>query len=63
MRFQKRFAAIVVLTAATLLGTESMPPSLKSNTSSLVTFNKDVLPILQENCQECHRPAGIAPMR
>lgn len=32
------------------------------------TFYKDVLPILQENCQACHRPAGlnmggmIAPM-
>ena len=31
-------------------------------------FYKDVLPILQENCQECHRPAGtnyggmVAPM-
>jgi hypothetical protein len=26
------------------------------------TFNKDVLPILQKNCQECHRPGAIAPM-
>lgn len=26
------------------------------------TFNKDVLPILQKNCQECHRPGEIAPM-
>jgi hypothetical protein len=32
------------------------------------TFTKDVLPIVQENCQECHRPKGdetfgmIAPM-
>src|SRR3954462_8249179 len=26
------------------------------------TFNKDVLPILQENCQSCHRPGQIAPM-
>jgi mono/diheme cytochrome c family protein len=26
------------------------------------TFNKDVLPILQQNCQECHRPGAIAPM-
>ena len=36
--------------------------------SSRVTFYKDVLPILQNNCQECHREAGmnyggmIAPM-
>jgi hypothetical protein len=27
-----------------------------------VTFNKDVLPILQKNCQACHRPGQIAPM-
>src|SRR5437879_6580116 len=27
-----------------------------------VTFNKDVLPILQQNCQTCHRPGNIAPM-
>src|SRR6266851_895390 len=26
------------------------------------TFNKDVLPILQQRCQECHRPGQIAPM-
>src|ERR1051325_525524 len=26
------------------------------------TFNKDVLPILQKNCQSCHRPGQIAPM-
>ena len=27
-----------------------------------VTFNKDVMPILQRQCQECHRPQQIAPM-
>lgn len=26
------------------------------------TFNKDVLPILQKNCQGCHRPGEIGPM-
>ena len=26
-----------------------------------VTFNKDVLPVLQKNCQSCHRPGQIAP--
>src|SRR5262252_4860731 len=25
------------------------------------TFNKDVLPILQKNCQVCHRPGEIGP--
>ncbi len=27
-----------------------------------VTFTKDVAPILQKNCQACHRPGSIAPM-
>ena len=27
-----------------------------------VTFNKDVLPVLQKNCQGCHRPGEAAPM-
>ena len=27
-----------------------------------VTFNKDVAPILQKNCQGCHRPGEVAPM-
>src|SRR5215470_16897766 len=32
------------------------------STSPAVTFNKNVLPILQGNCQSCHRPGQIAPM-
>jgi mono/diheme cytochrome c family protein len=31
-------------------------------TAASVTFNKDVLPILQANCQTCHRPGEVAPM-
>src|SRR5580704_12191589 len=27
-----------------------------------VTFDKDVLPILQKRCQSCHRPGQLAPM-
>lgn len=30
--------------------------------SAPVTFTKDVLPVLQNKCQECHRPGEIAPM-
>ena len=25
------------------------------------TFHKDIVPILQKNCQECHRPGQVAP--
>ena len=31
-------------------------------TASVPTFSKDVLPILQKNCQGCHRPGETAPM-
>ncbi len=34
----------------------------EASTAGPVTFNKDVLPILQRNCQTCHRPGNIAPM-
>jgi len=27
-----------------------------------VTFSRDVAPILQRSCQECHHPDGVAPM-
>ena len=27
-----------------------------------VTFNKDIAPILQRSCQNCHRPGQVAPM-
>src|SRR5215470_12524011 len=30
--------------------------------SNGVTFTKDVLPILQSRCQDCHRPGEAAPM-
>ena len=33
-----------------------------SNGRQAVTFHKDVEPILQKNCQGCHRPGEVAPM-
>src|SRR5580658_2183462 len=30
--------------------------------STIPTFNQDILPILQKNCQSCHRPGEIGPM-
>jgi len=40
----------------------SIPAMAADTTSAPVTFNKQVLPILQEHCQGCHRPNQIAPM-
>ncbi len=36
--------------------------TLSAESVSTPTFNKDVLPILQKNCQVCHRPGEIGPM-
>src|SRR5713226_1222421 len=30
--------------------------------SGAPTFNRDILPILENRCQECHRPGQVAPM-
>jgi hypothetical protein len=41
------------------------PPAIQPLSAAppaVPTFNKDVLPILQKNCQECHRTGAIAPM-
>ena len=50
--------------AACLVGILAVTVS-QSRTSAAddpVTFSKDVLPILQKNCQTCHRPGQMAPM-
>jgi hypothetical protein len=33
-----------------------------ASVSSQITFNKDVLTIMQKRCQGCHRPGEVAPM-
>src|SRR5579872_6772215 len=37
-------------------------PALAADSAKPVTFTKDVAPILQKKCQECHQPGSIAPM-
>src|SRR5262249_20176900 len=34
----------------------------KATTSATVTYYRDVLPILQKNCQSCHRPGEVGPL-
>src|SRR5262245_56991197 len=57
-----RLIVFVLLTAMTALGTEISSRSVTSDQAARVTFNKDVLPILQKNCQTCHRTGEVAPM-
>jgi len=42
-----------------LLGTSAVAAA---QTSQTPTFSKDVAPIFQRSCQNCHRPGSIAPM-
>jgi hypothetical protein len=52
-------AAMMILGAVLAIG-QAGPQSARADQA--VTFNKDVLPILQKNCQSCHRPGQVAPM-
>src|SRR5215475_11205180 len=45
-----------------LVAQAAFSTGLASSSSTPVTFNKDILPILQANCQTCHRPGEIGPM-
>ncbi len=51
-----------VLAAGTAIVVATISPKAADDTPAPVTFAKDVLPILQRNCQSCHRPGQIAPM-
>jgi hypothetical protein len=47
-------ASVMCLIQLTALAADTAPKE--------VTFSKDVAPILQRACQNCHRPGSIAPM-
>jgi mono/diheme cytochrome c family protein len=47
------------LVAAAVL---AAPGSAAAQTKQAVTFSKDIAPILQRSCQQCHRPNSVAPM-
>src|SRR3954471_12713782 len=54
----RRFPIIAALLAVCFGST--LPSAAAQSQPS--TFNKDVLPVLQKNCQGCHRPGEVAPM-
>lgn len=66
MRAAKRFACCLAMASAVL--TANAWAADDNPAGERPTFFKDVLPILQQNCQICHRPGGtdmggmIAPM-
>jgi len=52
MRYAMSVAVVLAMAA----------PALAADSAKPVTFSKDVAPILQKRCQECHQPGSIAPM-
>src|SRR5256714_896028 len=53
------FCAIVTLFVAMLFATAS---TSAGGSKRAIVFTKDVAPILQKHCEECHRQGGVAPM-
>ena len=53
------FAGASVWTATPVADQTSAAATNKP--AGAITFNKDVLPIVQKNCQSCHRPDHIGP--
>jgi hypothetical protein len=56
----RRFALLLAVPAAVL--TTVTAPKAQSPVQPSVTFTKEVAPIFQKSCQNCHRPGSIAPM-
>lgn len=66
MNRQCAVSAIVGLTGLVAISLGSVTSAQSGQVATVgattVTFHKDVEPILQKNCQSCHRPGQIGPM-
>lgn len=58
----KTVAMVAGLGLLTLIAAAWQTPGAAKTAISPPTFYKDVLPILQDHCQSCHRPGEVAPM-
>jgi mono/diheme cytochrome c family protein len=54
----------VVVLVAHASAQSASPPRAGADSAAgpVVTFTKDVAPILQKNCQQCHQPGAVGPM-
>ncbi|MGE0704732.1 MAG: hypothetical protein AB7P22_12435, partial [Vicinamibacterales bacterium] len=57
-----RLARIGALAAAGALAIAPSVASAQAQGAATPTFARDVMPILQRSCQNCHRAGEIAPM-
>src|SRR5438874_1760974 len=63
--FGYRVSALRSLSLVAAMVGLALPGTLRSqtpDTRAAVTFSKDIAPILQRSCQECHHADGVAPM-
>ena len=58
---RRRRLCVGVLAVAAIAGISAISHA-QSVDSEGVTFAKDIAPIFQQKCQECHRPDSMAPM-
>jgi mono/diheme cytochrome c family protein len=55
-------AAAIGLTAPAWLHAQQAQAPQEVSAAPEVTFTRDIVPILQRSCQNCHRPGQVAPM-
>jgi Copper type II ascorbate-dependent monooxygenase, C-terminal domain len=60
--FGQTWNAIAAVAAALLLSAATAGESSRSASAQSPTFYRNILPILQDHCQTCHREGEIAPM-
>ena len=63
-----KYFGLILLAGAAAVGSASLnaqqapAAATPPQSSKAVTFTKDIAPILQRSCQNCHRPGQVAPM-
>src|SRR5688572_3803565 len=58
----ERVTRVLLGLAAAWVVSAAVPVAAQATVDRPVTFAKDIAPILQKSCQQCHRPDSIAPM-
>src|SRR5262245_54902719 len=57
-----KVAGLLALSMAAVMTSVAVTAQQPRGVPSEVTFAKDIAPILQRSCQNCHRSDGVAPM-
>lgn len=60
--FHRRRLALRVTTRRRIAFLLFCAPTLVAAAPQVPTFNRDIVPIIENRCQECHRPGEVAPM-